>query len=533
MTYVFPNPLESNFAFAGGGSYTPVDSNFTFEGQYSPGDFSYPAQNQVDFEWGESTYSRTANFDWGVGYSQCDYYGEGSPLDVGWQTSVAYSPKVGAVDVDWICTVGTACNYVPVNAGGVVFVMGSPGYSAPYAAAADFILSCESGNQLPPAVAYGVGTFGPILSEGVLALFGLVSGECSFDVITTTGAVAVGIAAYGESAFDGINSSGDGRRGQRAMSSISRMGAITSTGGFEILPFFLASEFNFETGIVSAGAVTCGPVVMPSVMQFSTGIDFVRGRVEFGYPVAPIFRQLYELSNDRRMEVMSYPEECDYPIFIGDTHKDIDDNDIRVGTIRFSLSFDHDARDIDEIVVWVKNKDGHVFKDKAKIIDYPGGSYTDHILTDPFIHSYSLTIPIHCVTGRDNEMFLEIVYRQDDADVRVMREDERYFIPFQPHFDDKSAFANIADQFSSNTAKAGNSSFSSSFDELIQTFYFDSDSTKHILSCGSTPPLSYSFDELTKTFLFEQDGVNITLGTSGMHSFTFVSDDLSSGTIGG
>lgn len=533
MSYAFPNPLESNFAFAGGGSYTHIDSHFTFEGQYSPGDYLYPAQHQVDFGWEVSSYSRTADFDWSVGYSQCDYYGESSPVDVGWQSTNAYTPPSGAVDVNWICTVGTECNYASPNADIVVFVMGAPGYVAPNGAATDFILSCDAGTKLPPAIAYGVASFGPILSDGGIALFGLVSGECSFDGISATGDVAVGIATYGESTFDIINSSGDGQRGQRVMSSVSRVGSITATGGFEILPFFLAAEFNFEDGIESIGAVACGPVALPSVMHFSTGIDFVRGRVEFGYPTAPIFRQLYELSSDRRMEVMTYPEECDYPIFIGNTHKDINDNDLRVGTIRFSLSFDHDARDIDEIVVWVKNKDGHVFKDKAKIIDYPGGSYTSHVLSDPFVHSYSLTIPIHCVTDYENEMFLEIVYRQDDTDVRVMREDERYFIPFQPHFDDLRAFANIADQFSSNTGKTGNVGFSTSFDELGRTFYFESDYTNRIITSGVTPPLTYTFDELTKTFLFEQDGVNITLGTSGMHSFAFVSDDLSSGTIGG
>ncbi len=533
MPYIFPNPLESNFAFAGGGSYTHIDSHFTFDGQYSPGDYLYPAPHQVDFEWVGSGYSRTSNFDWSIGYSRCDYYGESSPIDVGWHDMPEYTPPIGAVNVDWICTVGTECNYAVPNADSVVFVMGAPGYVAPNGAATDFILSCESGNQLPPVVVYGAISFGPILSEGGVALFGLVSGECSFGGISTTGAIAVGIATYGESTFDIINSSGDGRRGQRVMSSMSRVGAITATGGFEILPFFLAAEFNFEDGIESIGSVACGPVVLPSEMHFSTGIDFVRGRVEFGYPVAPIFRQLYELSNDRRMEVRAYPEECDYPIFIGDTHRDINDKDIRVGTIRFSLSFDHDARDIDEIVVWVKNKDGHVFKDKAKIIDYPGGSYTDHILVDPFINSYSLTIPVHCVTDYDNEMFLEVVYRQDDTDVRVMREEERYFIPFQPHFDDLRAFANIADQFSSHTAKTGSTSFTSSFDELVQTFYFESDSTVPQITSGVKPPLSYSFDELTKIFLFEQDGVNITLGTSGMHSFTFVSDELGSGTIGG
>lgn len=415
----------------------------------------------------------------------------------------------------------------------VVFTLGGE-YTAPSGNSADFLLICERDPTTQRPFISGTIHFDGIESEGLAYIFVLADGVGGFDPILCDGAISIPPAVFGECEFDVIDAAGDAILGARVMGSLFQLGTIDGNGGFEILPFVLSSELSFEREIEIEGGVAVGPITTPTSMEFSSGIDFVRGRVVFGHPEAPIFRQLYELSNDRRVEILTYPEECEYPIFLGDTHVDINDTPVRAGSIRFSLLFNHDARDIDEIHVWVKNKDGHAFRDTSKIIDHPGGSYTDHILTDPFKHSYSLTIPVHCVTDYDNEMFLEIVYRQDDMDVRVMAEHERYFIPFQPHFDDLRAFANLADQFSSNTAKSGATFVSATADSFERIYVTESESFVPQIVGGMKMELSSVFDELSKQILIEYDWVNIsTLGISGTHSFNFVSDELGSGTIGG
>jgi len=481
-------PLFSDMVVLGADSSTcsynpPIAQFVNFDLDAIGGLYSAPLGDSIGFSYPQSAYAAPQGDEVTYQYASTEYL-------------VPTSPQV---NFDLTCGVGTA---------DIVWVIGSSG-------------------------------IGWIESEGYTILDVLVSSNNTFELVASIGTLDIPMAIGGAGTVGPITAYGYGERGVRILPTFARLNQIVSEGGVIVLPAVIGDA---HIGEIESVTVSPGVVLVQgsfTTMEFSQGIIVSRGRIIHGFPTAPIFREIYELSNQRTVEIKAYPEDCNYPIYIGDTWIDKEDKNLRIGTIDFALSFDHDARDIDEINVWVQNPNGEMYRDRARIATYVNGQYTDHVLLRPFRDTNILHIPVHCVSDKDNQFFLEIVYRQDTQQVLVHQKEERYWIAFQPHMDNRMPYANIADQSSSVTGNAGNVMFSSVYDEIGQIFepYEDSE-FKGISPNFGRYLFTNSSDEFGRIFLTLEDGDSVETHKSGCQStpfpfFSYISDDLGSIQIGG
>lgn len=490
---------------------------------------------------------------------------EYNQVNVSWLDSEAYTPPTSnALDVSWF--VGLQCGYIPPIGTGILLILGDNDYLAPNGGNIVFNIVCsDEDTTIPEVVVSGnllvsnwtfESEFSYVTSLNVSGT--LTSSNWSFqsefsfynwiDITGTptidTGSmvteIAVAIAGFGAVTLEPIVSNAQVDRGNRVRST-ARFAAIVSDG-------FISIDPRFEPIVVPLGELSVSSQVTAAVVgcfaniEFSDNIRWNRGRVIYGYPEPPEFRQIYELSNQQSQVVPAYPEGCNYAIQIFSTRTDKNDVPIRTGTLRFELNFDHDSRDIDQIDVWVEDANGVQTRDKARIVDYPGGNYTHHILYDPYKDTGQLRIPVHCVNDRNKEFFLDVIYTQDTQEVKVYRKNEHYRIDLQSHFEEKYSqpYANLSDHEVHPSGREGVYQFIPAYEWQGQiTFVVPDDVWFEKMGPNATPFYwnSFAYDYLTQTFApiqedvwYEKMGPN---APSFNTFFSYIYDDLYSGQIGG
>lgn len=197
-----------------------------------------------------------------------------------------------------------------------------------------------------------------------------------------------------------------------------------------------------------------------------------RGWIEYGPPIPPTIREMYEASNVRSKGIREYPIESKYPIYVPTTDYNIRDVQLRRGTLDYTIEFNFDAMQVDAVKVWIVDADGNARLDS--VAKWLGGPTEDHILNSPF--RYSLNIPVHCVNDKKYEFMLEVVYQDLLHNGSVSIERKSHYIPFQAHFDNRLPFANMTDRtpmIDANFDSIGPAAFetnSISFDPQTQAF---------------------------------------------------------------
>lgn len=467
---------------------------------------------------------------------------EYNQINVSWLNASEYTPPTSnALDVSWFS--GLQCGYIPPVGDGILLILGDNDYLAPSGGNIVFNIVCgDEGPAVPEVVVSGNLLVSNWSFQSAFSFYNWIdiSGTPTIDNGSMVAEIAVAIAGFGAFTSEPIISNAQVDRGNRIRST-ARFAAIVSDGLISIDPRF--EPITVPLGEISISSqITAAVIGCFANMEFSDNIRWNRGRVLFGYPEPPEFRQIYELSNQQSQLVPAYPEGCNYAIQLFSTRTDKNDVPIRTGTLRFELNFDHDSRDIDQIDVWVEDVNGVQTRDKARIINYPGGDYTHHILYDPYKSTGQLRIPVHCVNDRNKEFFLDVIYTQNTQDVKVYRKDEHYRIDFQSHFEENynQSYANLSDHEVHPSGREGPNLFTPAYEWQGQiTYIVPDDVWIEKMGPNATPFYwnNFAYDYLTQTFApiledvwIEKSGFN---APSFNTLFSYIYDDLYSGQIGG
>lgn len=362
--------------------------------------------------------------------------------------------------------------------------------------------------------------------------------------LTFVGEIAVTNSVTGDNVFT-IESSSVIDRGNWVRSNARIRSPIVSQGYAEMTPIVMPAVNDIGNMTISSqsGVIIATVFEVGQNMQFTDSISHLRGRVIFGYPKANIIRQVYEMSNNRSLVIPSVPEDPCYAVFLTTTDFNLTDEELRRGTVDMTFTFDHDLKDIVKISVWIKSPSGHISLDKMRIFDYPGGKQDPHILLEPFKYSSTYRIPIHCISKKENEFFIEVEYKNEDVSEidnrsRVMLEKENYRIPFQAHFDNRMPYLNIADHAMSDGPEASSNVYSLlDFSEQSREFLIPDSDVKDGINQNASENTWYSqkYEEITRIFLTPEDDVaSITHGGGNSNTY-FIQEytNLSSGQIGG
>lgn len=190
--------------------------------------------------------------------------------------------------------------------------------------------------------------------------------------------------------------------------------------------------------------------VAPSDMQMGD-IAHLEGRVVYGDDDDVIIEQIYEVSNGRSMVVAECVPNPRHAIRLNTTDFNITGEELRRGTATFHFKFDHDIRDIKQINVWLRTPNGGQKIDTMRWNDRRFNNKAPHILHEPFRYNTAqLTVPVHCISEKENQFFIEIEYLDHESNEvlsrsRTFKERLSYIIPFQAHFDNRKPYVNIAD----------------------------------------------------------------------------------------
>ena len=260
-----------------------------------------------------------------------------------------------------------------------------------------------------------------------------------------------------------------------------------------------------------------------------------RGWLEFGPPMPPTLREIYEASNVRSNSIPSYPIDAKYPIYVPTTDYNIKNVALRRGTLDYTVEFAFDAIDVTAVKVWIVDENGNA--QLVSIAKWLGADEEDHILKTPF--RYSLNIPVHCVNDKRFEFMLEIVYQDVLHDGSVSIERKSHYIPFQAHFDNRIPFANTTDRTTMVDGLfdgMGSSLLvtqSMNFDPQTQSFE-DVNGGVHC-SNGLIPTDDFNptYYELTMIRYMAWDKLNSGYGTGFAGDFKSLYVELDVGQIGG
>lgn len=209
-------------------------------------------------------------------------------------------------------------------------------------------------------------------------------------------------------------------------------------------------EGDFGSGSILTESTTLATTVVDGELQ-SGDITLLGGRLTFGDDDHERVDQIYEVSNDRSMDIRECVPDPSYAVRLNTTDYDITGEELRRGTATFEFHFDHDISDIKQINVWLRNALGQTKIDTMRWNDRRYNNKAPHVLYEPFRNNKRiLRVPVHCIAPKENEFFIEIVYIENDNGVslarpRAQRERESYIIPFQAHFDNHNPYVNIAD----------------------------------------------------------------------------------------
>jgi len=372
-----------------------------------------------------------------------------------------------------------------------------------------------------------------------------ISGESKFEVIHSDSSVFVVTFVSGNIVLVNLESSSVIDRGNWTRSNARIRSPVVSYGYAEMTPIVFSATNDIGDMKISSksGLITVAVYELGQKLQFSDAISHLRGRVIFGYPKANIIRQVYEVSNNRSIVIPNVPEDPAYAIFLTTTDFNLTDEELRRGTVDMNFSFDHDLKDIVKISVWIQTPSGSVQLDRMKIFDYPGGKTDPHILYEPFKNTSAFRIPIHCISKKENQFYIEVEYKNADSSEidkrsRVMLEKENYIIPFQAHFDNRNPYANIADHSFVNGPQSSSNTYSLINSEFITAKYCTPDTDRNPLMNSSGNPLScftQQYDLITRIFYIGEDLYKIPGPGGGNPNTYFIQEytDLSPIQIGG
>lgn len=476
--------------------------------------YNYPPNNQVDFSW--------------VGFENYTYP-ESTTADLAWYTY--------------------ACHYLEniPSSPNINFALDEPVfYPVPPGSQVDFFLVCDV-KDVETVLVQGEYSFEPITIQSEIHHWPntwFISGATTLESIGSESFIAVTLICSGSSEFT-IQSQSVIDRGNRIRSNTRIRSGITSEGYAEMTPVVLAANNTIGSNEISStsGVIIVRVIELKNSISFSTGISHLRGRVLFGYPRAPIIKQVYEVSNSRSDQIVNFPEDVQYAVYMPTTDLNLTDEVLRRGTVDLAFEFTHDLIDIERISVWVMTAEGNAVKDQMKIFDYPGGNYDDHILQNPFSNTSSLRIPIHCISKKSNQFYIEVEYRNPSVDNnldrnrdRVMLKEEKYIIPFQAHFDNRNPYVNIADhEFVNGPQTNNNTWYAEELEQILPIDLIpDGDSSNPGSHSNSNTWYVEELEELTKTFEVDNDPIEaVTLGSTVNIYFIKEYVDLTSTQIGG
>ncbi len=476
--------------------------------------YQYPPNNQVNFTW--------------VGFDEYAY------------------PSPTSANLAWY---NYGCDYLTnlPTSPNVTFVLNqSNGYIGFSGSVVDFNLICDvpdiatiyiSGNNLLNQISF---SGDPIVHW---ATPWTLSGNSFFSDFNLESLIAVEVIGSGDNYFT-ITTSSVVDRGNWVRSNARITSPISSSGYVEMTPIVIDSNCTIGSNIISSEneVIVVGVVELKNNLAFSSEISHLRGRVLFGYPDPNIIRQAYELSDNRSLNIPNVPEDPSYAVFLSTTNFNLTDEEIRRGTVEMAFTFDHDVKDIRRISVWVMNPQGHAFRDKMRVFDYPGGNIDDHILFDPFLNSSVLRIPIHCISKKENQFYIEIEYKNSAVDQldprpRTMRQEEKYIIPFQAHFDNRNPYINAADStFLNGPEKTENTFFNQELENIGPVYFIpDEDSTggtgAHATNISN---MIHYYEEISRIFCITDDlKTNVSQAANSNTYFIQEYIDLSSIQIGG
>jgi len=376
---------------------------------------------------------------------------------------------------------------------------------------------------------------------------GIYTWSSTLEGIAGTSEIAVSVIAQSEVTLSiAIDSTID--RGVYTKSNARIKSLITSVGLAELTPIIHPAENLIGSNLITSdsGPITVCVQEVKNLMEFSDGISFVKGRIIFGYPEATIIRQVYEMSNNRSLVIPNVPENPSYAVFLNTTDFDLTDTELKRGTVDMSFSFAHDVTDIKQINVWISTPGGLTYLDKMTIIDYQGGNQKNHILYEPGKLTTQLSIPIHCISKKENQFYIEIEYKNTAVELvetrpRYFNASEKYVIPFQAHFDNRNPYLNIADH-DRNDGPAGSPHIYSLLYTRVEVetkFLTPPDDSNFIQGPGGGGDHIYystASEFYTRKYLVPADDVNYIQGPGGggehfFFAFEFV--DQSTIQIGG
>jgi hypothetical protein len=440
------------------------------------------------------------------------------PLDITWQGHTNYTPPTGLLGVTWnvglseISSQGSFVYLEDIQIG-LEVVQSEPLY-----------FSWERDNLYNKSSFLSWGAnLGPIVIEAEIAATAEAFGSSVFEM-------------YSDSVID---------RGNTVRSFARIRTQVTSVGYLEMTPVFAPASNVIGSNSISStsGLITVCVIEVGQNMQFSDFISHLRGRVIFGYPEANLIRQAYEISNDRSMDIPNVPEDPCYGVHLKTTDYDLNDVELRRGTVDIQFTFSHDVGDIKRISVWVMGPDGHAYRDKMKIVDYANGNYDDHILFDPFKKTAVLNIPVHCIGEKDNQFYVEVEYKNSETDYpdnkpRVMRKEEKYLIPFQAQFDNRTPYLNLADNsFVNGPQSSPNKLFTTEHVTIGATFYAAENDSFFPSGQGANPNTVFTkqTEFITQIYYVPEDDYFFPSGQGANPNTYFIREyvDLSSTQIGG
>jgi hypothetical protein len=363
--------------------------------------------------------------------------------------------------------------------------------------------------------------------------------------IQSQGLGILDVSIFGTIPTPNPTSSGIVDRGNWTRASFYVLGVGSIKGFAQVVPTVRPATLEIGSGIItsSSGLITVAVYELKNHLRFSDAISHLRGRVLFGYPKATVIRQVFEMSNSRSLVIPNVPEDPDYAVFLTTTDFNLKDEEIKRGTVDLTFSFDHDLRDIKKISVWIRTPEGFVQLDRMKVFDYPGGVQEPHILYEPFKNTVAFSVPIHCISKKENEFYVELEFKDSalselDERSRTMTPKENYTIPFQAHFDNRMPYLNIADHAIVNGPQASyNTLFSFTYEPLNRIYCIPDEDLNQVTpgSANNNIMFTNQYEEITRIFLVVPDDLNtITHGGSNQNTY-FISEftELSFGQIGG
>lgn len=238
---------------------------------------------------------------------------------------------------------------------------------------------------------------------------------------------------------------------------------------------------NWHIGEIESTSLSLSSYwVAPSDMQMGD-IAHLQGRVVYGDDDDVVIEQIYEVSNDRSMVVAECVPNPRHAVRLNTTDFNITGEELRRGTATFHFKFDHDIRDIKQINVWLRTPNGGQKIDTMRWNDRRFNNKAPHILHEPFRYNTAqLTVPVHCISEKENQFFIEIEYLDHDSNEvlsrsRTFKERLSYIIPFQAHFDNRNPYVNIADhsKISISGSKVGHCDIVSDEPKVIALSFTD------------------------------------------------------------